>query len=161
MRASLEELSSEDSKLFFSFDGFETKCKIIDVYDGDTVTGVLYIDENSTKPICYKIRLYGINAPEMRPSRSIEDGERKQIIADATNSRDFLTSLVKDKIVDIECFGMGKYGRLLANIFVEVPIDAGFGVKGGYENGGSNHKCDRVCVNELLVQKGHANKKDY
>jgi micrococcal nuclease len=45
------------------------KAKIISVYDGDTVTAVIDLGFEITKKI--KIRLYGINAPEIRKANTV------------------------------------------------------------------------------------------
>ena len=46
------------------------KAKIISVYDGDTVTAVMDLGFNITNKI--KIRLHGINAPEIRGKKRPE-----------------------------------------------------------------------------------------
>jgi micrococcal nuclease len=104
------------------------KAKIISVYDGDTVTAVIDLGFETTKKI--KIRLYGINAPEIRGKQRPE----------GLKSRDYLRSLVLDKDVIIQTLKdkKGKYGRYIGIIHL------------GDEN-----------VNELLVESGHAVKKEY
>jgi micrococcal nuclease len=103
---------------------YNYKAKIIDVYDGDTVTamvdlGFLHFQE-------MKLRLYGIDTPELR-------GEEKPqgIIV-----RDILRTMVLDKEVTIRSYKdkQGKYGRYLANIVLEDGLD----------------------VNQWLVDNGHA-----
>lgn len=97
--------------------------KIIDVYDGDTVTamvdlGFLHFQE-------MKLRLYGINTPELRG----EEKEAGMVV------RDILRVMVLDKEVEIRSYKdkQGKYGRYLANIFL-----------------------DGLDVNQWLVDNGHA-----
>lgn len=103
---------------------YNYKAKIIDVYDGDTVTamvdlGFLHFQE-------MKLRLYGINTPELRGP------EREQGII----VRDILREMVLDKEVTIRSYKdkQGKYGRYLANIILE----------------------DGLEVNQWLVDNGHA-----
>lgn len=103
---------------------YNYEAKIIDVYDGDTVTamvdlGFLHFQE-------MKLRLYGINTPELRGP------EREQGII----VRDILREMVLDKEVTIRSYKdkQGKYGRYLANIILE----------------------DGLEVNQWLVDNGHA-----
>lgn len=103
---------------------YNYKAKIIDVYDGDTVTamvdlGFLHFQE-------MKLRLYGIDTPELRGE------EREQGIV----VRDILREMVLGKKVTIRSYKdkQGKYGRYLANIILE----------------------DGLEVNQWLVDNGHA-----
>ena len=71
---------------------YQYKAKVIDVYDGDTVTamvdlGFLHFQE-------MKLRLYGINTPELRGP------EREQGII----VRDILREMVLDKEVTIRSY---------------------------------------------------------
>ncbi|WP_336129627.1 thermonuclease family protein [Mesoflavibacter sp. CH_XMU1422-2] len=103
---------------------YNYKAKIIDVYDGDTVTamvdlGFLHFQE-------MKLRLYGIDTPEIRGE------EREQGIV----VRDILREMILGKEVTIRSYKdkQGKYGRYLANIILE----------------------DGLEVNQWLVDNGHA-----
>ena len=105
-------------------DMYNYKAKIIDVYDGDTVTamvdlGFLHFQE-------MKLRLYGIDTPELRG----EEREQGIIV------RDILREMVLGKEVTIRSYKdkQGKYGRYLANIILE----------------------DGLEVNQWLVDNGHA-----
>lgn len=89
-------------------------CKIVDVYDGDTIRGVFEHNGVYNK---WTIRMYGYDSPEMRPSKKLEN--RLEIKKNAVISRDFLKNLVLDKIVGLECLSFDKYGRVLANIYLE------------------------------------------
>ena len=86
------------------------KARITKVYDGDTVTadidlgfGVLLKKQ--------KLRLLGINAPELRG-----DSRPHGIL-----SRDFLRDLILDKDVILKTYKdkKGKYGRLLTEIYLD------------------------------------------
>jgi micrococcal nuclease len=85
------------------------KAKIISVYDGDTVTAVMDLGFNITNKI--KIRLHGINAPEIRGKQRPE----------GLKSRDYLRSLILDKEVIIQTLKdkKGKYGRYIGIIHLE------------------------------------------
>ena len=82
--------------------------KVISVYDGDTVT--LLIDLGCWTFIREKCRLHGINTPEVRGK------ERPEGLV----SRDALRELVlgKDVVVRTEKDKTGKYGRLLATLYM-------------------------------------------
>lgn len=82
--------------------------KIVDVYDGDTVTVVCIVNNCSVR---WRCRLQGFDAPEMRS----KDNEEKQR---AILARDFLKSILPKKVFYGTCNGLDKYGRLLLNIKV-------------------------------------------
>ncbi len=105
------------------------------VYDGDTCT--VDIDLGLRTWIRgEKIRLYGINAPELRGAER-EAGLR---------ARDFLRSLIDGKEVFIQTAKdkKEKYGRYLGNIWLK-----------------DKHKKQWVNVNKLMVEQGHAVYRDY
>ena len=104
------------------------------VYDGDTCTVDIDLGMN-----CWirneKLRLYRINAPEVRGT------ERPAGLL----SRDFLRGLIlgKDVLIETVKDKKGKYGRFLADIWL----------KDENENW--------INVNDLLVERGHAIYKEY
>jgi len=81
--------------------------KIIDVYDGDTVTAEIDLGFKISFKI--KIRLEGINTPEIK-------GETKH---DGLIAKERVVELVLGKEVIIKTYkhGTEKYGRYLADIF--------------------------------------------
>lgn len=100
------------------------KAKIIGVYDGDTVTalvdlGFLHFQE-------MKLRLYGIDTPELRGSEKEEGKKVRDIVRDMILDKEVTIRSYKDK--------QGKYGRYLANIILENGLD----------------------LNQWLVENGHA-----
>ena len=88
---------------------YQYKAKIIDVYDGDTVTAVVDLGFLHFQEM--KLRLYGINTPELKGE------EREQGLL----ARDILRGLILDKEVMIHSYKdkQGKYGRYLATIFLD------------------------------------------
>jgi micrococcal nuclease len=104
------------------------RAKIISVYDGDTVTALVDLGFGITNKI--KIRLKGINTPEIRGS------ERPRGLI----SRDFLRKKVLNKDVIVETFKdkKGKYGRYIGTLWL-----------------------DEENVNELLVEQGYAEIREY
>ena len=86
-----------------------SKCKVVKVYDGDTITVAAYLKGN---PQCYRfsVRLRGIDSPEIRTKNESEK-------AAAILSRDQLLVKILHKIVYLKNIGKEKYGRLLADVF--------------------------------------------
>ena len=121
---------------------FTFKATVVDVYDADTITvdvdlGFHQISEH------IKLRLFGINAPEMRGPEKVA----------GTKSRDWLRDQILGRQVVIRTYkdgrGTGKYGRWLADVFAIdglVP-DA---------RGGVSLSADAVSFNQQLVNNGLA-----
>ncbi len=99
--------------------------KVTRVVDGDTIDVEITLGLDVFTKL--RLRLYGINAPEIR-------GESKVLGKAAT---EFLKSLIDDKEVIIMTIRdrRGKYGRHLAKIYLEE---------------------DTPSVNQLMVENGHA-----
>ncbi len=113
---------------------YHYRSRVISVYDGDTCTvdidlglGIWLHNE--------KLRLYGINAPELRGA------ER----AEGLKSRDYLRSLIDGREILLETYRdkRGKYGRYLAKIFIK------------------RSDSEWLNVNDELVKQGFAVYKDY
>jgi len=103
------------------------KAYVVSVYDGDTITVNLDLGLGITR-IKEKIRLYGINTPEIR-------GGTAESKAKGIEARDFLRRRILNKTVIIQTHKdkSGKYGRLLGVVW-----------KGS------------VNMNQRLIEKGHA-----
>lgn len=97
----------------FSLHNELKKALVIDVYDGDTITVVFKHFNNINS---WKVRLLGINSPELRPSRSLSN--RDDIISAAKVSRDYLSNLILNKIIYIKCGPFDSFGRILADIYL-------------------------------------------
>tara|TARA_R100000008_G_C3537761_1_gene143037 strand:+ start:158 stop:487 length:330 start_codon:yes stop_codon:yes gene_type:complete len=89
---------------------YEYKAKVVKVYDGDTITvdfdlgfGIILQGQ--------KIRLLGINTPEVRGEEKIE----------GIHSRDCLRERIFGKTVTIKTHKdkKGKYGRWLGEVYLE------------------------------------------
>jgi endonuclease YncB( thermonuclease family) len=104
----------DDAPMFNMFSERIIKAKVVDVYDGDTITCVTKYAHRG-KFIKIKCRLIGVDTPEMRGGTD----ESKQ---DAIESRDFLSDLVFNKIVYLKCDINDKYGRVLVVVFTKNPI---------------------------------------
>lgn len=89
---------------------YEYKAKVIDVYDGDTCTIVLDLGLNISKK--EKVRLYGIDTPELRSKSIVEKDYAKM-------ARDYLRELILGKEVTVRTHKTGKYGRYLVDIYLD------------------------------------------
>ena len=112
-----------ETKLYFY------RARVVDVYDGDTCRVDIDLGFN-TFLRREKIRLSGINAPELR-------GKEREA---GLKSRDYLRELILDKDIYLETEKdrKGKYGRYLGTIWVK----------------DENNRY--INVNEKLVQEGYA-----
>lgn len=100
------------------------------VVDGDTVDVI--IDLGFDVHLKARIRLYGINTPEIR-TRDLEEKER------GLAAKFRVEELLKDRnlILQSREYNKGKYGRILADIIVVDPEG-------------------QVNINNLLLEEGHA-----
>lgn len=105
------------------------KAYVTSVYDGDTCTVELDLGYDFHRKK-HKVRLYGIDTPELRGS------EREQGLI----SRDYLRHLVLEKEILLESIRdkTGKYGRYLGKLWFE------------------NEDGEWVCANDLLIKDGYA-----
>ncbi len=89
---------------------YHYKAEILSVYDGDTVTATIDLGFCA---FLYKVklRLHGIDTPEMRAS----DPDEK---AKAYAARDFVRERVLGRTVQMKSLGKGKYGRYLSILWV-------------------------------------------
>ena len=101
----------------FTYNGKITKCKVTDVYDGDTVTIVFY---DNDKPIKDSFRMFGYDAPEMKPLKTTPN--RELHISAAKVSKEVLQNLTKDKVLWVKFCNEEKYGRLMGHLYFNDPI---------------------------------------
>jgi len=91
---------------------YSYKAKIISVYDGDTCTAVL--DLGFKVKLEMKVRLYGVQAPELRTKDKLEKEAGyvvKKWVEERLLNKEVLVRSIKDKA--------GKFGRYLLLIFYE------------------------------------------
>jgi len=106
---------------------YRYKGKVLRVIDGDTIEVLIDLGFYTFKKA--KIRLKGINAPEIFHPRSREERKR------GLEAKEFLSSLFRDSNeVYLRVYKKGKYGRWIADLFLS----------------------DGTLVNSLLVRKGYA-----
>ena len=112
--------------------------KVIKVYDGDTIWVSIFLNKQLVK---FKCRMLGYDSPELKPLLKIKN--RHEIIAKAIAAKNYLESLVYDKIVDIKFSGFDKYGRALSTLYIKDPDS-------------NKILCpNKLEVNTLMVRKGH------
>lgn len=85
-----------------------THGRVVDVYDGDTITIVGYVKHN---PDLFKfsVRLNGIDCPEMKGKN-----ENEKIVAKF--AKQYVEDIIYDKIITLEDVSLDKYGRVLAKV---------------------------------------------
>lgn len=144
----------------FDLNNVVGKFYVESVYDGDTITLFVptklsiynmcssnSIDLNSDSNLSNKIiinkvkvRLYGIDTPELKPKKDLVN--RDQHIEKAKEARDFLSGLILNKIIKVVFMSNDKYGRPLVKLFT------------------TNIVSDELCINDLMIKKGFAKKYD-
>ncbi len=97
----------------WSLDGKVIKVKVLKVYDGDTFWVALKLNG---KVVRHKVRLYGIDTPEMKPPLAQKNRDKE--IKAAKKAKEFVKDLIDNKIVEMICGGWDKYGRLLGTIYI-------------------------------------------
>lgn len=135
-----------DNTPTFTFKGKNYICKVLDIYDGDTITVAYYLEGfNYVKS---NIRLMGIDTPELKgEQRDMGIKARNHLIKLLTNinidkeyTRKEIRQLINnsnENIINVLFLDFDKYGRPLATL---------------YKNGNN--------INESLVKDGYAKKYD-
>ncbi len=108
--------STYENSSTFTFDGSKKKCKILKIYDGDT----LWLSTNLFNKI-YKmrIRMDGYDSPEMKPSLKNKDREEEKKAA--IEAKEYLEKLILGRIVNVKFGKFDKYGRPLCTIYYDLP----------------------------------------
>lgn len=110
--------------------------KVIKVYDGDTFTLATQLHYDSTTTYRFSIRLRGIDSPEIKTTNATE----KKL---AILSRDALQNVIMNKIVFLKNISIEKYGRVLADVYLDElhinqwMIKNGYAIK--YDGGTKSH----------------------
>jgi hypothetical protein len=86
--------------------------KVIKVYDGDTITIASKIPNTDLPIYRFSVRLAKIDSAEIK-------GQSENEIRLAIEARDALRSLIYGKVVDLRNLGTEKYGRILADVYLE------------------------------------------
>ena len=86
--------------------------KVIKVYDGDTITIASKLPNTESPIYRFNVRLNGIDSPEIKGKT-----EKEKELAKA--SRDALNHLIYGKIVTLQNISTEKYGRILADVYID------------------------------------------
>jgi endonuclease YncB( thermonuclease family) len=129
-----ELLKYNDNNTSFFFPTF-TRCKCVSVYDGDTIHIAAF---TFNKPFKWKLRLRGIDTPELR-TKNIQEKEL------GYEAKKALSDKILGKILWIEDIKYDKYGRLLGTIYLDDEnicdwmVAEGHAIK--YDGGTKNKWC--------------------
>ena len=88
---------------------YHYKAEVLSVYDGDTVT--LMIDQGMKHFARVKVRLVGINTPEIR-TKDLDEKKR------GLEAKEYLKSRIEGKTVIVHTVKKGKFGRWLGVLWV-------------------------------------------
>jgi len=86
--------------------------KVIKVYDGDTITIASKIPNSNLPLYRFSVRLRRIDSAEIKGITNIEKNF-------AIKARDALHELIYGKIVTLKNVGIEKYGRILADVYLD------------------------------------------
>ena len=100
--------------------------QVIKVYDGDSITIAGYLPMNNSPLFRFSVRLNGIDTPEIK-------GKTEEEITVAKEARDALSNLIMHKEVTLKNIGIEKYGRILADVYL-----------------------DELCINDWLIKERYA-----
>jgi len=114
--------------------------KVLKVVDGDTIDCLVDLGFEVWKKV--RVRLQGINTPEYR-TRDLEEKVKGLAAKDRVK---ILIKLNKDK-VELESFGVGKYGRCLGKVYIK---------KTTTNSDDTSEGITLICINDLLIKEGHA-----
>lgn len=91
----------------FDLDGHESLCKVLSVYDGDTMTVAFVYKDTVYKT---SIRMLGYNSPEIKTTDPIEK-------AAAITAKQALINMINNDFVTVKFGKNEKYGRPLASVY--------------------------------------------
>ncbi len=106
-------------------DGTTTVARLIDIIDGDTIVCVVPVLERFFK---FNVRLNGIDTCEMKSHNLLERNKAiaardyvvKSVFNEVLERKDLQSRLKQDpKLINLHCYDFDKYGRLLADVFID------------------------------------------
>ena len=109
-------------------------CKLVRVVDGDTCDAMIDLGFNVW--VKERIRFYGVDTWESR-TRDLE--EKKKGLAAKERNKELLEKVSsKPGFFRLKSHGVGKYGRVLGEIFIQDKDE------------------NSICINNRLISEGHA-----
>ena len=153
----------------YSISGLKSYCRVLDIYDGDTIIVALQVHDNCYK---YTVRMLGIDTCELN-SKNINIKLRAikarntliEYIIKPTEPID-VTKYNKQTIKDIfakniylvwiECSFFEKYGRLLANVYINhddkyTLAEKIINIKLGYYYDGNKKMSEKEQLNNIIL----------
>lgn len=126
---------------FFHLRGYNNWAKVVKVYDGDTITVVMFLNQ---MPFKFRVRLSDIDTAEKKSKDEME-------VKWANRAITRINELIKEnKLVYLDCQKWDKYGRLLAQVYES---------KEKYLEDQNNQDC-QLSINQKLQDEGLAYKYD-
>ena len=92
----------------YIFEGLKIKARVYKVYDGDSINIIFKYKDGYIRQPC---RINGIDTPEI--SRCTD--EEKQL---GLTAKEYLSSLILEKLVEVEILKTDKFGRQLVNVSI-------------------------------------------
>lgn len=86
--------------------------RVIKVYDGDTITLASKLPYDGSPLYRFPVRLNGIDCPEIK-------GKTEEEKTEAKNAREALAGLILNKYVRLENVNNEKFGRILADVYLQ------------------------------------------
>ena len=143
----------------FSIVGYYTNVLVVDVYDGDTITILLnpFPDSVRSRTYYFKVRLLGIDSEEIKQPKN--EPNREELKKLATESRDYLSSIILNNFVNVDIESTDNFGRLLAHVYIRKN-----NIVGSHEYDEINYEYDDkhddiyININKLMIDGGYAKK---
>lgn len=117
----------------FSLNGLKSWVRVVDVYDGDTITVVMHYNNNVYQ---FAIRLLGIDAPEIR-SRDVMEKQRAILVRDrlfsmitgydgSSLSASTIVKMLLERVylVWLDCHDFDAFGRILGDVYLELGVSS-------------------------------------
>ena len=134
----LQQARKKDPRVHFGLYTSKMPCKVVKVYDADTITLAFRVPVPQPPPkhlIVYRsCRISGIDAPELRTS----DPEEREA---AQQGADQLRNLIIDEIMYMDSVGPDKYGRPLVDLYASP-----------FSSARLQRKLGRQCISEWIFE---------
>lgn len=98
----------------YSYEGRVFYAKVCEIYDGDTCS-IVIVDGNCYNYKKLRVRCYGYDSPEIKPSLSMVNRELE--IEKAIKAKEYFIKLVENKTLKAHCGKFDKYGRVLVDFY--------------------------------------------
>jgi len=121
MRKIIRKISKDEIKKNLYF----YKAYVLHIHDGDTITILVDLGIDTYRKI--RLRLYGIDTPELSGEQKKAGQKSKSYTSRKINKKDIYIETIKDKT--------GKYGRYLVNVWIL-----------------NKNKKEYECLNDMLLK---------